>query len=79
MWPHRILKETKETTRIYVFVGKREFLVRFMKQMKVEQLFAKGKYMVIYLFPDTAVYDELGLFLWYKGGKNLRKIVINGN
>ena len=68
MWPHPILKETKESTRIYVFVGQREMLVRFMKQMKVEQLFAEGKYMVIYMYPDTAYYDELGFFLWNKEG-----------
>ena len=66
MWPHPILKATKDSTRIYVFVGQKEMLVRFMKQMKVEQLFAEGKYMVIYLSPDTAVYDELGFFLWNK-------------
>jgi len=45
--------------------------------MKVEQLFAKGKYMVIYLFPHTAVYDELGLFLWYKGGEMMIINVLN--
>ncbi len=67
MWPHAILKQTKDKTRIYVFVGQRKMLVRFMNQMKVEQLFAKGEYMVIYLFPDTADYDELGLFLWNLG------------
>lgn len=66
MWPHPILKETKDKTRIYVFVGQRENLVRFMKQMKVEQLFADGKYMVVYLYPDTAYYAELGFFLWNK-------------
>ncbi len=41
-----------------------------MKQMRVEQLFAEGKYMVIYLSPETAVYDELGYYLWNKDGKN---------
>ena len=69
MWPHPILKETKDSTRIYVFVGQRQMLVRFMKQMKVEQLFEEGKYMVVYLFPETPVEDELGFFLWDKEGK----------
>lgn len=69
MWPHPILKATKDETRIYVFVGQREMLVRFMKQMKVEQLFSAGKYMVVYLFPDTTVHDELGFFLWNKEGE----------
>ena len=36
MWPHPILRKTKEETRIYVFVGEAESLVRFMKQMKVK-------------------------------------------
>ncbi len=40
-----------------------------MKQMRVEQLFVEGKYMVIYLSPETAVYDELGYYLWNKDGK----------
>ena len=71
MWPHPILRDTKDATRIYVFLGLREFLVSFMKQMSVEQLFAEGKYMVIYLSPETAVYDELGYYLWYKDGKAL--------
>ena len=39
-----------------------------MKQMSVEQLFADGKYMVVYLSPETAYKDELGYFLWDKEG-----------
>ena len=35
---------------------------------RVEQLFVEGKYMVIYLSPETAVYDELGYYLWNKDG-----------
>ena len=64
MWPHPILKKTKDSTRIYVFLGKKKMLEQFMNQMKVEQLFAEGKYMVIYLTPDTAVYNELASYLW---------------
>ena len=66
MWPHPILKETKDATRIYVFLGHKNLLVDFMKQMRVFQLFAEGKYMVIYMSPETAVYDELGYYLWNK-------------
>jgi hypothetical protein len=68
MWAYPILKDTKEGTRIYVFLGHRDLLVNFMKQMKVEQLFAEGKYMVIYSSPETPVYDELGSYLWNKEG-----------
>ena len=63
-WPHPILQRTKDETRIYVFVGRRENLVKFMNQMSVEQLFAEGKYMVVYLSPETANKDELGYLLW---------------
>lgn len=66
MWPQLILKETKDMTRIYVFVGKRKNLVRFMKQMNVEQLFSEGKYMVIFISPETTIYDERAFFLWNK-------------
>ena len=66
MWPHPLLKATKDATRIYVFLGQRYLLLNFMKQMRIEQLFAEGKYMVIYLSPETAVYDDLQYFLWNK-------------
>ena len=35
-----------------------------MTQMKVEQLFSKGKYMVIYISPDTLIPVEMSQFLW---------------
>ena len=44
-----------------------------MKQMRVEQLFAEGKYMVIYMSPETAVYDELGYYLWNKEEPNMEQ------
>lgn len=66
MWPQLILKDTKATTRIYVFVGKKKHLVRFMKQMSVEQLFNSGEYMVIFISPETTTYDERAFFLWSK-------------
>lgn len=61
--------ETKDFTRIYVFLGEGEMLYRFMKQMRVEQMFSEGKYMVVYLSPKTAVYDEFGYYLWNKDGE----------
>ena len=47
-----------------------------MKQMRTEQLFVEGKYMVIYLSPETAVYDELGYYLWNKDGKRQKELNI---
>ena len=66
------LRNTKKGTRIYVFMGDREQLLIFMKQMRVEQLFEEGKYMVIYVNPETSTYDELGFNLWRKQDLTLR-------
>merc|ERR1719210_1131184 len=64
LWQNSILKETKASTRIYIFLGKKKELQEFMTQMKVEQLFSKGKYMVIYISPDTLIPVEMSQFLW---------------
>ena len=45
-------------------MGARAQLLIFMNQMRVEQLFEEGKYMVIYVNPETSTYDELGFNLW---------------
>ena len=66
LWPHKILKATKEGTRIYVFVGTGNMLIRFMRQMTTEKLFDDGKYMVIYLSPESVKLDERMFFLWTK-------------
>ena len=34
LWPHKILKATKDGTRIYVFVGNRNMLVRLVAPPK---------------------------------------------
>jgi hypothetical protein len=47
------LEATRTGTRIYVFVGSRNMLVRFMRQMMTEKLFDDGKYLVIYLYPEV--------------------------
>jgi len=74
LWPHKILKATKEGTRIYVFVGSRNMLIRFMRQMTTEKLFDDGKYLVIYLYPESVKGDERMFFMWTKedlaDGKN---------
>ena len=35
-----------------------------MRQMNTEKLFDDGKYMVIYLYPETVKVDERQFFLW---------------
>jgi len=71
VWPRRLVKETKEQTRIYVFMGPRKMLMKFMDQMRIEQLFSEGKYMVIYLEPETILPKENEHFLSnsYHGNK----------
>ena len=45
-------------------MGTKKELLKFMNQMRVEQLFEEGKYMVIYVNPETSTFDELGFNLW---------------
>lgn len=66
LWPHKILKATKEGTRIYVFVGNSNMLTRFMRQMSTEKLFDEGEYLVIYLYPESVKADERMFFMWNK-------------
>jgi hypothetical protein len=35
-----------------------------MRQMTTEKLFDEGKYMVIYIYPETVKLDERQFFLW---------------
>ena len=41
-------------------------MCRFMRQMTTEKLFDDGKYMVIYLYPESVKFDERMFFLWTK-------------
>ena len=61
-----ILARTKDRTRIYVFLGKEKYLVKFMNQMGLEQMFVEGKYMVIYLENEVLNHHDLGFRLWEK-------------
>ena len=53
----------QDETRIYVFMGPRKMLLKFMDQMRLEGLFSEGKYMVIYLEPETILPKENEQFL----------------
>ena len=44
-------------------MGERKHLRKFMDQMRIEQLFSEGKYVVIYLSPHTILPDELTDFM----------------
>ena len=48
----------KDQTRIYLFMGERDMLRKYMDQMRIEQVFSDGKYMVIYVDPKTILPKE---------------------
>jgi hypothetical protein len=50
-------------------------LDRFMRQMTTEKLFEEGKYMVIYLYPETVKMDERQFFLWNLEDMSTAKVI----
>ena len=46
-------------------MGPRKMLMKFMDQMRIEQLFSEGKYMVVYLEPETILPKENEHFLFH--------------
>ncbi|XP_023949227.1 receptor-type guanylate cyclase Gyc76C [Bicyclus anynana] len=55
---YQFIQETKNRTRIYVFLGSTAGLIDMMTAMESLQLFAKGKYMVIFVDMMTYVPKE---------------------
>ncbi|XP_013182173.1 PREDICTED: guanylate cyclase 32E-like [Papilio xuthus] len=53
---YQFIQETKNKTRIYVFLGSTSGLIEMMSAMESLQLFAKGEYMVI--FVDMMTYTS---------------------
>lgn len=51
----QLIQNTKNRTRIYVFLGTAHALVDMMTSMEAVQLFSKGEYMVI--FVDMMTYS----------------------
>ena len=61
------------------FLGKIIFFslfFRFMRQMTTEKLFDEGKYMVIYLQPETVKMEERQFFLWTL--EEMAKVKVSG-
>ncbi|CAB3242068.1 unnamed protein product [Arctia plantaginis] len=52
---YQFIQDTKNKTRIYVFLGSTSGLIEIMTAMETHQLFAKGEYMVI--FVDMMTYS----------------------
>ncbi|XP_044753115.1 receptor-type guanylate cyclase Gyc76C-like isoform X2 [Coccinella septempunctata] len=61
---YKFLQETKNRTRIYVFLGNTLSLVDMMTTMQTLQLFENGEYIVIYV--DTNMYSDKDAhkYLW---------------
>ncbi|CAG9865362.1 unnamed protein product [Phyllotreta striolata] len=64
---YNIIRDTKNRTRIYVFMGKANALVELMDAMETAKLFEKGEYFLIYV--DTNTYSDESAFqyLWMPG------------
>ena len=57
-----LIRQAKSWTKIFLIIK----YFRFMRQMTTEKLFDDGKYMVIYLYPESVKIVERMFFLWTK-------------
>ncbi|KAF5306158.1 hypothetical protein FQR65_LT07434 [Abscondita terminalis] len=61
---YNIIQETKNRTRIYVFLGSPMSLVELMNTMQTAQLFDNGEYMVISVDMNTYSPKDVHKYLW---------------
>lgn len=61
---YQTIQETKNLTRIYVFLGTPMTLIDMMNTMHTAQLFDNGEYMVIYVDMNTYSMKEAQKYLW---------------
>lgn len=61
---YQVIQETKNRTRIYVFLGNHMALIDMMMTMQALQLFDQGEYMVIYVDMMTYSVKEAQKYLW---------------
>ncbi|KAK9751499.1 Receptor family ligand binding region [Popillia japonica] len=61
---YQIIQETKNKTRIYVFLGNVGSLIDLMNTMQTAQLFEKGEYIVIYVDWETYSEKQASKYLW---------------
>lgn len=61
---YQFIQETKNRTRIYVFLGTPSALIDMMNVMHSAQLFERGEYMVIYVDMNTYSEKEATTYLW---------------
>ncbi|RZC33646.1 guanylate cyclase 32E [Asbolus verrucosus] len=61
---YQFIQETKNRTRIYVFLGSLKSLLDLMMHMQTSQLFEHGEYIVIYVDTDTYSEREAHKYIW---------------
>ncbi|XP_075220005.1 receptor-type guanylate cyclase Gyc76C-like [Lycorma delicatula] len=61
---YQLIRNTKNGTRIYVFLGTVTTLHEMMATMQTLGIFDNGEYMVIYVDPGTYSYKEAYRYLW---------------
>ncbi|CAH1099339.1 unnamed protein product [Psylliodes chrysocephalus] len=61
---YNIIKDTKNKTRIYVFMGTAKALVELMDAMETAKLFEKGEYFLIYVESNTYSDEYAYQYLW---------------
>ncbi|CAG9815672.1 unnamed protein product [Phaedon cochleariae] len=61
---YKIIQDTKNKTRIYVFLGTPLALVELMDSMQVAKLFDNGEYIVIYVDMNTYSEAQAYQYLW---------------
>ena len=60
-------------------MGPRKMLLNFMDQMRIEQLFSDGKYMVIYLEPEIILPRENEEFMYNHHVRSFKFTIIWSN
>ncbi|KAJ8947966.1 hypothetical protein NQ318_021064, partial [Aromia moschata] len=61
---YQFIQDTKNRTRIYVFLGNTMSLVELMNIMQTARLFENGEYMVIFVDKNTYSEEEAHKYLW---------------
>ncbi|KAJ9587022.1 hypothetical protein L9F63_019387, partial [Diploptera punctata] len=61
---YQIIQETRNITRIYVFLGDKLLLIEMMNTMHALQMFDEGEYMVITVDMQTYSVNEASKYLW---------------
>nr|CAH7756393.1 unnamed protein product [Callosobruchus chinensis] len=63
---YKIIQDTKNRTRIYVFLGTPMSLLELMNTMQTAKLFENGEYIVIYIDMNTYSDKQAYQYLWSK-------------